>query len=123
MFVGMLWSTRAGIEALSPNGRTRHLTLWTTVILTVGGLILGPIVQKYAFGALWTGVPFGWDLTDNKTLIASLGWVAVLIRQRRQPFPRYWILAAAILLLIVFLIPHSIMGSRLDYASGQVTTG
>ena len=40
------------------------------LLLAVGGFILGPLVQNYAFGELWTGVPFGWDLTDNKTLIA-----------------------------------------------------
>jgi len=33
-------------------------------------------VQHYAFGQLWTGVPFGWDLTDNKTLLAALAWVS-----------------------------------------------
>ncbi|MDD4050846.1 MAG: hypothetical protein PHR28_02950 [candidate division Zixibacteria bacterium] len=122
IFVSMLLSTRAGLEALSKSGRTKSLVLWTTLTLLAGGLILGPLVQKYAFGSYWTGVPFGWDLTDNKTLIAFCGWVAVMIRQRRNPNPRYWVLAAALIMLVVFLIPHSVMGSRLDYATGQVTT-
>jgi hypothetical protein len=123
MFVSMLLSTRAGMEAVTRSGRTKRLVLWTTLTLLAGGLILGPMVQKYAFGSFWTGIPFGWDLTDNKTLIAFLGWLAVIVRQRRNPNPRYWILAAALIMLIVFLIPHSVMGSRLDYITGSVKTG
>jgi hypothetical protein len=123
MFISMLFSARAGLEALPRSGRTKSLVLWTTVTLLAGGLILGPLVQKYAFGSYWTGMPFGWDLTDNKTLIAFCGWLAVMIRQRRNPNPRYWILAAALIMLAVFLIPHSVVGSRLDYVTGRVTTG
>lgn len=123
MFISMLLSTRAGLEALGPSGRPGRLVLWTTMTLLAGGLILGPVVQKYAFGSYWTGVPLGWDLTDNKTLIAFIGWLAVMIRQRHNPNPRYAIVAAAVLMLIVFLIPHSVMGSRLDYISGEVKTG
>jgi hypothetical protein len=123
MFVSMLLSARAGLEALPRSGRTKGLVLWTTLTLLVGGLVLGPMVQKEAFGSYWTGIPFGWDLTDNKTLIAFCGWLAVMIRRRWNPNPRYWILAAALVTLIVFIIPHSMAGSRLDYATGQVTTG
>jgi hypothetical protein len=123
MFLAMLWSTRAGLEALSPGGRTRSLTLWTFLLLIVGGFIFGPIIQKFAFGSLWTGVPFGWDLTDNKTLIASVGWLVALWRHRANPSPRYVVLAAAILTLVVFLIPHSIMGSELNYTTGEVRSG
>lgn len=123
MFLSMLLSTRAGLEAVTKSGRTKGLVLWTLLTLLAGGLILGPLVQKYAFGSYWTGVPFGWDLTDNKTLIAFCGWLAVAARQRRNPNPRYWILAAALIMLAVFMIPHSVMGSRLDYSTGVVKTG
>ena len=48
---------------------------WVAVVrIAIGGLVLGPIVQKYAFGAFWTGWPFGADLTDNKTLAMWLAW-------------------------------------------------
>lgn len=116
MFMAMLFSARAGIEALRPKSNPRKLALWTTGILIVGGFILGPLVQKFAFGALWTGFPFGFDLTDNKTLIAIIGWVIALIAGRKGKPARGWVLAAAILLLIIFLIPHSLMGSELDYS-------
>jgi hypothetical protein len=79
-------------------------------------MILGPLVQKYAFGALWTGFPFGYDLTDNKTLIAFLGWIAAWIAGRKGKPARGWVLGASILLLVVYLIPHSLFGSELDYS-------
>jgi hypothetical protein len=116
MFLAMLSSARAGLEALRPKSNPRKLALWTTGLLFIGGFILGPLVQKFAFGALWTGFPFGYDLTDNKTLIAFVGWVIALIAGRKSKPARGWILAAAILLLIVFLIPHSVLGSELDYS-------
>ena len=123
IFMGMLWSNRVGLEALTSGGKTRKLSLWTLILLILGGLVLGPLVQKYAFGAFWSGVPFGWDLTDNKTLIAVLFWIWALWRHRAQKFPRYAVLVAAIVTLIIFLIPHSIMGSQLDYSTGEVTHG
>jgi hypothetical protein len=120
MFMAMLFSARAGIEALIPKSNPRKLALWTTGFLFVGGFILGPLVQKFAFGTLWTGFPFGYDLTDNKTLIALIGWVIALIAGRKGKPARGWVLAAAILLLVVFLIPHSLLGSELDYSEMDV---
>ena len=115
MFLAMLFSARAGIEALRPKSNPRKLALWTTGLLFVGGFILGPLVQKLAFGDWWTGFPLGYDLTDNKTLIAFIGWVVALIAGRKGRRARGWVLGAAILLLVVFLIPHSLLGSELDY--------
>ena len=98
------------------------MLFWTLILFTVGGMILGPIVQYDAFGDLWTGIPFGWDLTDNKTLIALLFWILAVIMNRKEEKPLYVALAAVVLLL-VFSIPHSLFGSQLDYATGQVTQG
>ena len=116
IFLAMMFSARAGIEALNPKGNPRKLVLWTIGLLIVGGLILGPVVQKYAFGEFWTGFPFGSDLTDNKILIAMIGWIAALIAGRRGKPARWWVLGASILLLVVYLIPHSLLGSELDYS-------
>ena len=66
MFLAMLFSTRTGIEAIIKGKHTFNYTLVTVITLFLGGVILGPIVQKYAFGAYWTGWPFGGDLTDNE---------------------------------------------------------
>ncbi len=115
MFFAMLLSTRAGLEFFNKEPNLKRHTFWTLGILFFGGLILGPIVQLYAFGALWTGVPFGFDLTDNKTLIAFIGWLIALIAIYKSKKPKAWVLAASILLFVVYLIPHSVLGSELDY--------
>jgi hypothetical protein len=72
-------------------------------------------MQYYGFGVLWTGFPVGHDLTDNKTLVAMIGWIIALFMVRKGKPARGWILAASVLLLVVFLIPHSLFGSELDY--------
>ena len=115
MFLAMLLSTRTGLEIFRKEPAYKKLTIWTLGFMIVGGLILGPLVQNYAFGELWTGFPFGIDLTDNKTLIATLGWIAALVAVYKYKKPKYWVLGAALLTLIIFLIPHSLLGSELDY--------
>jgi hypothetical protein len=82
----------------------------------VGGLALGPVVQKYAFDAYWTGWPFGQDLTDNKTAAAFLAWLAAWRYAPRSEHPVRWVVGAALITLAVFLIPHSVLGSQLDYS-------
>ena len=116
IFSAMLFSTRTGMEALRKDGQTRKLTLWTAGLMFAGGMILGPIVQKFAFGEWWTGFPFGFDLTDNKTLIAMIVWAIAVIAGRKGKQAKGWILAASIVTLLIFLIPHSLLGSELDYS-------
>ncbi|MFO8175486.1 MAG: hypothetical protein R6T96_14455 [Longimicrobiales bacterium] len=96
--------------------------------MSIGGMILGPIVQKHAFGAFWTGWPFGYDLTDNKTLLMWIVWVgvAVLLRKRRDPrdwLARSGVLLAAVVMLTVYVIPHSLQGSEFNYEEMEVDTG
>lgn len=123
MFFGMMFSLRTGFEALFNRRNTYRLALTTLILLSVGGLILGPLVQKFAFGALWTGWPFGHDLTDNKTLAAVIFWIIAVLKLRKEPENRLWPILAAGVTLLVYLIPHSMFGSELDYASGEVKTG
>ncbi|MBU1095625.1 MAG: hypothetical protein KKB34_04015 [Bacteroidetes bacterium] len=115
MFGAMLFSTRTGLEFFKKEPKLKKLTWITIGLLAVGGLILGPIVQKYAFDAYWTGWPFGHDLTDNKTAVALIGWIVALTMYKRSKYPKRWALAAAIILLAVYLIPHSVLGSEIDY--------
>lgn len=123
MFAAMMMSTRTGLEALARGGKT-YLYGWITLVtLVVGGLFLGPVVQNYAFSAYWTGWPFGKDLTDNKTLVAVIFWVIAVWRLHKNPHNRTWTVIAMIVLLLVYLIPHSMFGSSLDYSSGEVVTG
>ena len=123
MFFAMLWSNRTGMEALAGGpGRDRQ-ALTTLVLLVLGGLILGPIVQKYAFGAYWTGWPFGEDLTDNKLAVAVLAWVWAAWRRGEGKGARAIAIVAALIVFAVYMIPHSMNGSTLDYATGVTVTG
>ncbi|MBP6978759.1 MAG: hypothetical protein KBB71_10640, partial [Lentimicrobiaceae bacterium] len=115
IFSAMLLSTRTGMEAFFRRPRVVPYTWWTIILLLVGGMILGPVVQKYAFGAFWTGWPIGHDLTDNKTAIAFIFWLIAFIQQLRKRNSRIWVIIAAIVLIIAFIIPHSTWGSELDY--------
>jgi len=82
-------------------------------------MILGPVVQKFSFGDFWTGWPFGHDLTDNKSLVAFIFWVIALVALKKHQENRLWPLIASIVLLGVFLIPHSVLGSEIDYTKEQ----
>jgi len=122
MFLAMLFSTLAGLMAVIKYPLYNKYALWTLILFTIGGMVLGPFVQYDAFGDFWTGVPFGWDLTDNKTLIALIFWILAVIMNRKKERPLYVVLAAVVLLM-VFSIPHSLFGSQLDYNTGTVTQG
>ena len=117
MFLGMFVSTRALFEVFRPGSpKARGLILSSMALLIVGGLILGPIVQKFAFGAYWTGWPFGHDLTDNKTLIAFLAWLPATVLAWRQKRSRLAVALGWVVMMGVFLIPHSARGSQLDWS-------
>lgn len=116
IFASLLVAMRTGLEFFSKEPKFKKYMLWTIGLLIAGGFILGPIMQKYAFGEYWTGFPFGIDLTDNKVLIAFIGWIVAFIAQYKSKRPGLWILGAALLMVIVYLIPHSVLGSELDYS-------
>lgn len=122
MFFGVLFGLRAGLAAaVAPDGA--RWQSWTTLILlTVGGMILGPVVQNFAFGAFWTGWPHGSDLTDNKALVMWLAWIAACGAIGLRPRPLTWrhrlaVVVASLVMTAVYLIPHSLRGSELDYAA------
>ena len=122
MFFAVLIGMRAGLGALFAPGNVRPLSRVTLVGLTVGGMLLGPFVQKHAFGEYWTGFPWGYDLTDNKTLIMWIVWVLAVLAlgggaKRIAAVGRIAVLAAALVMTVVYLIPHSMRGSELDFAA------
>ncbi|MGD8726201.1 MAG: hypothetical protein PVH40_01085 [Gemmatimonadales bacterium] len=126
MVLAILFGIRAGLSALvQPSTMVRYA--WSSLaIITLGGMILGPIVQLYAFGALWTGFPLGYDLTDNKTLLMWLAWLlacATLLRRWHlgETAKRVALVSATVVMMAVYLIPHSAQGSELDYS--QVDQG
>jgi len=128
MFLALLVGVRTALGALLYPTGVKQLAWTTLALMTAGGMILGPIVQKYAFGAFWTGWPYGYDLTDNKTLIMWIVWVGVVLVLWKRPSPRDWavrgaMFVAAAVMLAVYVIPHSLRGSELDYEQMEVETG
>jgi hypothetical protein len=128
MFVAMMVGVRAALAAAVGRPEARRYAWVAVVGIAIGGLVLGPIVQKYAFGAYWTGWPFGTDLTDNKTLAMWLAWAAAVavFERRKDPLDRLarWVtIAAAVVMIAVYVVPHSLRGTELDYSKLDVGTG
>lgn len=122
MFVAMFLSTVAGLMAIAKLKKYRFYGNITLLTLFIGGMILGPFVQWFAFGEFWAGVPFAWDLTDNKTLVAFLFWLLAWAMNRKKERPVYTVVAALVM-LAVYSIPHSMFGSELDPETGKVIQG
>jgi hypothetical protein len=121
MFLSMLFSALAFGEAIFKTDSAIKIARITLGSLFIGGMILGPLVQKHAFGVYWAGFPYDWDLTDNKLLIAVVVWtLANLLTMKKK---RMWpIIVAAIALILVYSIPHSMQGSEYNYEKGKVIT-
>jgi hypothetical protein len=117
MFLAMLFSTAAGLSAFARWPQARREAGICIALLLVGGFVLGPIMQWYGFGAWWTGVPFGWDLTDNKTLVAGVAWLWAAFQMRGGRPARTAIMLAALVTLVIFAIPHSTWGSEFKWDS------
>lgn len=115
IFLAFIFSMRAGFEALVKGKYTFLYTVITIVTLVLGGLVLGPILQKYAFGEYWTGWPMGHDLTDNKTAFAAIFWFIALFVQIKNRANKKWAAIASFVLLLTYLIPHSVLGSEIDF--------
>jgi len=123
MFLTMLFASITAIFVIAKdNKNARRYGYFSFFTLFIGGMILGPVVQKFAFSEFWAGVPYGWDLTDNKTLIAFTAWTiaAVLNIKKQRPIA---FLIATLVLYAIYTIPHSAFGSELNYETGKVTQG
>jgi hypothetical protein len=115
IFASMIFSAMAGIAALDRAMRPRSYAVAAAVLFFAGAFVLGPIVQKFAFGVAWAGFPLGSDLTDNKSLVSMIFWIMALIAGRKGKPARGWVLAASVVCLTINLIPHSLMGSEYKY--------
>ncbi|MDO8803729.1 MAG: hypothetical protein Q7R35_04810 [Elusimicrobiota bacterium] len=122
MFFFMMISVRLALSALMNWPIMKSVIFLNLAFLAAGGFILGPLTQHYAFGAYWTGFPFGHDLTDNKTLLPLIFWAAAAVSVMRGGANlRKWVLAAFLATAAVYFIPHSVLGSELDYSTLEKT--
>lgn len=92
--------------------------LATVATLLVGGFVLGPLVQWYAFGVWWSGFPVGYDWTDNKVLVGLAFWLLALWGNTRGRSWRWAPILAGCATLAIYLVPHSIFGSEYNYITG-----
>jgi hypothetical protein len=123
MFLSMLLATRAMLGRLRQADDRRALVLAAMALLMLGGLLLGPIVQKQAFDAYWTGWPFGTDLTDNKTAIGLIAWLPATTLALRRARTRWSVVIGWVVMMGVFLIPHSMRGSEIDWSQHPPAAG
>ena len=115
MFGGLLLLIRAGLGALEREELYPYWSRLGLLLFVAGGFAFGPWMQHQAFGPWWTGFPLGTDMTDNKTLVAALAWCFALWRLRGGREARVPVIAAAAITLAVFLVPHSVFGSEIDW--------
>lgn len=94
---------------------------WALATSFVGGWPLGFMLNYQTFGQLWEGFPFGYDITDNKTQVIFVLWLAVMLlswgsfvgggeekdRLGRRAFATA-IVACFLVSLALFVVPHSI---------------
>lgn len=120
MFAAMLFAVYTFLLVITHKEYGKWLKI-TVTTLFIGGFIFGPLVQHAAFGPWWTGLPYGTDLTDNKTLLSFLFFVAALATLKWKY--NKWVVGLAVLfMVIIFSIPHSAYGSEYDYTTQQLGT-
>lgn len=124
IFLGPIFAFRAAFGRLFGDEKAGRWLVWLLAAMVVGGFWLGPWMQKYAFDAYWTGWPVGEDLTDTKTLVAIAGWAVAWFAERWRKSWRgvaFW--AALVLMLAVYLVPHSVRGSQIDWSKHDAAAG
>ena len=120
MFAAMLFAVYTFLLVITNKKYSRWLKI-TVGTLFVGGFIFGPLVQHFAFGPWWTGFPYGTDLTDNKTLLSFIFFVAAIATLKWKY--NKWVVCLAVLFMIaIFSIPHSTYGSEYDYSTQKLGT-
>ena len=118
MFGAMLLAVYTFLLVVTGRDYAKWLKL-TVGIMFVGGFVFGPLVQHAAFGPWWTGFPYGTDLTDNKTLLSFLFFLAALATLKWK-YNKCVVCAAVVFMVLVFSIPHSAYGSEYDYSAQQL---
>lgn len=120
VYFGLL-AVLSAVDAVKGKGEVKksiRYSLWTVIVSFIGGFPLGYLVAYMAFGVGWSGIPLGWDITDNKTVILFLFWLVTFFLARkglkgeRMAISDGLYVALTIVSLAVtilaFMVPHSI---------------
>ena len=103
---------------------TAKLILWSVICCFIGGFPVGFAMNWYAFNGFWEGIPFGTDATDNKTQILFVYIIFVMLamwgslrgnpkKDLYSPKTLGWLgVGSFVMMLLIYLIPHSIQFSK-----------
>jgi hypothetical protein len=116
-----LWSAIALINTGEGKRETVSNARWVFFLTLIGGWPLGFILNYQAFGVIWEGYPFGYDITDNKTQVIFIFWLVSLLLVRGSFLanneekdllgPRGFAIAVLIsfvVSLFLYIVPHSL---------------
>ena len=95
--------------------------LYGTTSFFVFAFPVGGYIAHQVFGQAWSGAPFGWDITDNKSLITFLYYVILIYLMKGEFYElevgkgnvisdnnfSYLVILGIILTIVVYNIPHS----------------
>ena len=83
-----------------------------TISFFITGFPIGCIIEKQVIGNYWEGIPFGWDITDSKTLIILVLWSVFIFLKGKGIISdkayASWVIINTIITIGLFLLPHSI---------------
>jgi len=114
LILSMVVGVRAGLGAVWAMPDAGRLSKLTVAGLTVGGMILGPIVLSFAAGSYWTGWPLGSDWRANSLAMMWLVWVVAALaahgvaEDATDRFARTTVIGAALVTVLVSLVPRSL---------------
>jgi len=115
MYLFFLLSTYLFLKLNFINEFSKKIFYFSFTSFILGGFVFGPIVQYYAFDCFWSGFPYGYDLTDNKTLLTLILWfLPIYFIIKNKPIKKYYNIAY-LSLILMYLIPHSLYGSEYKF--------
>ena len=116
-----LWSAIDVMNTGRGKGEAVANARWVFLTTFIGGWPLGFILNYQAFGVIWEGYPFGYDVTDNKTQLIFIFWLVSLLLVRGSFLgrgeekdllgPRGFATAALISFIVslfLYIVPHSL---------------
>jgi hypothetical protein len=115
------WSAVAILRGTEGKSGAVSNARWALICSFIGGWPLGFLLNQQAFGVIWEGFPFGYDITDNKTQVMFVFWLVSLLLVRGSFLgrgERHDILGArgfalAVIVsfavsILLFIVPHSL---------------
>ncbi len=112
LFVHALYYALSVLYGMDRSGALVASVYWGVLSFFITGFPIGWMIEKQVLGNYWEGIPFGWDITDSKTLFIFIFWlIPVILRMRKRVSDRgfaKWVIAGSLFTIVMFLLPHSL---------------